>query len=143
MSSKFVKDQVLLLNSGEKGEVVMKNIRKHYKTCKSFEKNVSKYIGINGPYKGINYHSHPHVSNEVVFGSRMWIIRRPKSKIEHNGALMTDHEQQYLFDSFDPINQSAKKATKQLVNELTNQLVNAEQFGFYSREGVYLYEILH
>jgi len=51
-----------------------------------FEKNVSKYIGINGPYKGINYHSHPHVSNEVVFGSRMWIIRRPKSKIEHNGA---------------------------------------------------------
>lgn len=41
MSSKFVKDQVLLLNSGEKGEVVMKNIRKHYKTCKSFEKNVS------------------------------------------------------------------------------------------------------
>jgi len=50
-----------------------------------FEPNVSKYIGLNGAYKGFHYHSHGHVSNEVVFGSRMWVIQEPNYKIFRDG----------------------------------------------------------
>ena len=52
-----------------------------------------------------------------TFYDDIWI------KIEHNGSLMTDHEQQYLFDSFDPINQSAK-------NTPSKQMEGAQRLSF-------------
>ena len=52
-----------------------------------------------------------------TFYDDIWI------KFEHNGSLMTDHEQQYLFDSFDPINQSAK-------NTPSKQMEGAQRLSF-------------